>query len=119
MPFANELVSQNAGPEVLSILGSYTALAAAGTTQATATAIASPNVSVTSGSAFAGVILPAGKQQGDSCTVSNRLAVNICVYPPVGGDMNGQTNNVPLVMAPNSARMFVCMGDPDWSVDSI
>ena len=85
--------------------GPYAAIAAAGTTQATAAAMTADVVMVTSGAEEAGVILPAMNAR-EECIVCNGLNVDINVYPIVGGQLNNSTANLPLILAPFTAARF-------------
>ena len=117
MSLAREMQSQLPAQAVLGIQGTNAAVAGAGTTQATATALAAQYNRITSGSALSGVILPASMGIGDEIEVVNATTVNICVYPPVGGLLNGNSANVPVVMAPRRAHTFFCADGTSWDVD--
>ena len=124
MSLANEMQSQFSAQQVAGIVGSQNnALTAAGTTQATATVAGSQYNRVTTagaaGAPFAGVILPISKGVGDEVEVVNVTTVNIAVYPPVGGKLNGNAVNVPLIMAPLRCHTFFCVDGTSWDVDSI
>lgn len=83
------------------------AVAAAGTTQATATTLPADHCMVTTVAASSGVILnPANG--GSIQTVANGQATNaLNVYPPVGSAINGYTVNLPLVLPPNRGAFFI------------
>jgi len=124
MPLSRELQSQLPAVAVQGIIGSSAAtVTAAGTTQATATVLSSQFSTVTTGGAagapFAGVILPTTSQPGDDVDVMNATSVNICVYPPSGGKLNGLSANTPLVMAANRMHSFNSVDGTSWGVDSI
>lgn len=124
MALARELQSQFSAQAVAGIQGSGAlTVTAAGTTQATATALAAQyNVITTagvSGAPFAGVLLPGSMGGGDDIDVANQTSVNICVYPPVGFKLNNQTANMPLTMAPNRMHTFVCIDGNNYTVDCI
>ncbi len=120
MPLANELQSQFSAQAAIGILGSSAlTVTAAGSTQATATALAASNNMVTTGTANQGVILPSGKQAFDQINVGNTTAANICVYPPVGGNLNGAATNAPAIMAPNTVITFFNVSNLNWLADSI
>lgn len=82
------------------------AVAAAGTTQATATATDDAVVYVNSGSG--GVALSINGFGGDSQVIYNALSSSIKVYPPVGksAQINGLGNNNPMILAPSTGCMF-------------
>lgn len=122
MPFQNELQSQFPGLAAQAIGGSNNlTVAAAGSTQATATALAAANNIVTSATAITanGVALPSGKQPFDQCNVANTTSVNVYVYPPVGGNLNGAATNAPCIMAANSVVTFFNVTNLNWLADSI
>lgn len=76
------------------------ALAAAGTTQGTATDIVVSLVAVTSGTG--GVQLPTG-DIGDEVEILNLNAASITVYPPTDGRINSLAANVGFLLAPSTA----------------
>ncbi len=83
--FAN-LTSAGLTPfQALAINGFQTAIAATGTTQATAAQIISDNTIITSGPADSGVRLPMPSAVGDSLEVHNHTGNHLYLYPPVGG----------------------------------
>lgn len=88
--------------------GFYTTQAAAGTTQATAAALAADNVmvtTVTQGSAEC-VILPA-LNLGDWQFVTNGQSTNnLYIYPQVGGKINNATANAYVELPPNRSAQF-------------
>lgn len=69
-----------------------TALTGAGTTQATATALASATNVFGTTALSTGARLPAGNL-GDEVFIRNAGANPLAVYPPVGGTINGGTLN--------------------------
>lgn len=66
-----------------------TAVAAAGTTQGTATACVGQFIEVGTATSNTGILLPDG---GDVYVVLNGGASTVKVYPPVGSYMNGSQN---------------------------
>ena len=86
-----ELMAAGFSAAQASVLGAdnATGITAAGTTQATATALASAFTEVGTAAANSGVLLPAFPK---TCIVSNGGANAIKVYPPVGHYMNGTQN---------------------------
>ena len=116
---ARELQSQFSAQQVAGLNGSISAtVTAAGSTQGTATALSSQYNRITTASLMQGVILPASQGVGDEIEVVNATTVNICVYPPTGGKLNGNTANTPLVMAPLRAHTFFYIDGISWDVDS-
>ena len=113
--FARELLSVLGPGGALAVTGSIAAtFTAAGTTQATATAITCVNTYVTTATEGQGAVLPASMQASDCCTVCNSTSVNIYVYPPSGGQLNGATANRPIVIGPQLAVSFTCVDGTDW-----
>lgn len=105
---SREILGSGFSPlQVTAISGSRaTSVAAAGATQATATAvICSLNVVTTCTEGASGVILPVN-EIADTILIVNSTSANLRVYPPVGGAFCGATANVPYTMAPNSAEEF-------------
>lgn len=80
---------------------------AAGTTQATATALLADHVSVPSVASGAGVILnPANG--GEVFSVANGDATDpLLIYPPVGSSFNGTTVNTALTLPAGRAALFI------------
>lgn len=108
--FAREIQSTFSGSRVSALIGSVSAtFTAAGATQATATAITTVFTNVTTATEGQGALLPASMSVGDQCTVANSTAVDIYVYPPVGGKLNGSTANLPMMIPPNGAIDFTCV----------
>lgn len=106
--FAREMLSVLGPGAANAVNGSVAAtFTAAGTTQATATAITCVTTNVTSGSEGNGALLPASMQAGDSGKICNTLTVDILVYPTSGGQINGAAANKPLTLGANRACTFV------------
>ena len=119
MPQQVELQSQFSDIAVLGIIGTVSAtITAAGTSGATATAISATNNTVTTATFGQGVILPAGRANGDTINITNNTTTNICIYPPSGGKLNGGTANVPLLQGAGRMNSFQCLNGTDWTVDS-
>jgi len=88
----------------MALRGEYAEIAAAGTTQATATEMPSYQVMVTSGTG--GVLLPP-MNKGEEAMVCNGLStVSIDVYPRSGGKLNNMTADLPLTVPTNRAVRF-------------
>ena len=80
--------------------GEYAEIAAAGSTQATATEMPSYTCFVSSGTG--GVMLPPMNKTEDAYVV-NGTAVEVNVYPRVGGKINNSTANLAVLLPPNMA----------------
>lgn len=81
------------------------AVTAAGTTQATATALESEWNVVTSTPANSGVVLD-GFNIGVSTTVFNQGGASLKVYPPLGMKINSGAVNAAVSVANNTAQIF-------------
>jgi hypothetical protein len=89
-------------------------IVAAGSTQGTATAIATDTVGVTSTGVNQGVILPAGCYR---VTVRNNNAGggnNINVYPPTGAKLAAILANMPFSLAAQGAYLFIEVSTTQW-----
>lgn len=86
-----------------------TGLTAAGSTQATALALAAANNFVSTAAASTGVILPPGNV-GDAVFVFNGGANSLTVYPPVGGTINNLSANTGLAVATLKSGLYVYSG---------
>ena len=105
--FARELLSVLGPGAALAVTGSIApTFTAAGTTQATATAITCVNTNITTATEGQGALLPESMQASDSGKICNTTSVDVLVYPTSGGQINGATANVPLVLGPNRACTF-------------
>lgn len=91
-------------------------IAAAGTTQAGATPLASISNIVTGGGGGAGVRLPSGFPQ--RVAVINKQGLSILLYPPVGGQIDGRAVNEPLFVYGGSGVLLDQAEDGQWSVIS-
>lgn len=93
-----------------------TGVSAAGTTQATATAVVNDFTAVSTVAAGSGVIIYNG-QIGDSCIVFNDGGASaLTVYPPVGSKFNNLTTNGGILVPINSSALFVKFTATRWSV---
>jgi hypothetical protein len=90
------------------------AVAAAGTTQATATSLTTDINYVSSGTG--GVILPA--YTGGDCFIINNSGAAITIYPQSGGYLNFQAANAGISMANQSTLHFVSVGSSWFSVNA-
>jgi hypothetical protein len=84
--------------------GEYSVVAAAGTTQATATEMPAYMVMVTSGTG--GVILPPMNKDEEAVVCNGLSSEEIKVYPRTGGKINNATANLHLLLPNNSAARF-------------
>jgi hypothetical protein len=84
--------------------GEYDEIAAAGTTQATATEMPAYTVTVTSGTG--GVLLPPLNKDEEAIVCNGMSAVEIYVYPRSGGQINNSTADWGLLLPPNTAARF-------------
>lgn len=91
-------------------------LSAAGTTQATATAINTSQVYISTAAASSGVILPA-VQQGDWIVIYNGGANAVMIYPPLGAKINQLATNTGVTLATNTACIYFCFSATQWIVD--
>jgi hypothetical protein len=88
-------------------LDPLTTVTAAGTTQGTATALASNNVNVTTSSIGAGIRL----QATEGSTYVNNLGPNtLTVYPPVSSTIVGLAQNAGLTLASGSSAWLIPNG---------
>lgn len=106
---------QNAGniqPDALRQTYSISTIAAAGTTQATATAIGNeqPFVLISNNTAANGVVLPVAAYIGQEITVFPQLVTNApLVYPPVGGTVNNGTTNAGVATPARKAVKYIAV----------
>ena len=89
------------------------AVAAAGTTQGTATALTADGSVVTSGGADSGVQLYNG-MIGDSMWVFNNQLVNIKVYPPTSGKINQIVANGSHTLPAQTYAIYQKVTAPQW-----
>ncbi len=89
---------------------------AAGTTQATATALTADTNIVTTATTGQGVILYAG-MPGDDQWVYNSTLVDIRVYPPLGAKVNQVATNGSFVLAPVTGAHCKCISSTQWIVN--
>jgi hypothetical protein len=84
--------------------GEYDEIAAAGSTQATATEMPAYTVTVTSGTG--GVMLPPMNKDEVATVLNGMSGVEIYVYPRSGGQINNSTADYGLLLPPNCAAKF-------------
>jgi hypothetical protein len=97
--------------------GHDTAVAAAGSTQATATGLTAAINVVTSatGTSADGVRLPSDYAAGDLVLIANATAVALDVFPPTDGAINGGTADAAKALAANMSGLYVSLGDGNWA----
>jgi hypothetical protein len=92
---------------------SVSGLSAAGTTQGTATALVGGVSHIATVASGAGVVLPTSAA-GLSCTIFNRGANALLVYPPVSSSIDALAANNSYSMPVNSAITFYCSTGSTW-----
>ena len=92
------------------------AVAAAGNSQATGTALTGAVNIVTSatGTSADGVVLPADRAVGDILMIVNETAVALDVFPPTGGAINGGSANAAKALVANMSGLYISTGDGNW-----
>jgi hypothetical protein len=96
--------------------GVDSAVAAAGDSQATATAITGAFNVVTSATASSadGVRLPGDRAVGDQVVVVNATTVAIGVYPSTGGTLDGGTANAANLLIGKRSGLYLSLGSGNW-----
>lgn len=118
MPLGAQLNAALGNQGALCVLGSLdTAVTAAGTTQATATALTAASSIVTTVAFKSGVRLPVTPTVGaaDRLHVANHGANDLFVYPPTGGKLSNNTANVPAMVARNKCADFFCIDGTNYT----
>ncbi len=97
-------------------LGGVATIAAAGTDQATATAITAglTIVSSATGTTADGIRLPSNWGVNERITVVNTTAVALDVFPPTGGAINGGSANAAKALAANMSGEYISLGSGNW-----
>lgn len=97
-------------------LGGIATIAAAGDSQATATAVTAglTIVSTATGTSADGIRLPASWGEGEEITVVNTTAVALDVFPPTGGAINGGSANAAKALAANMSGRYISIGGGNW-----
>ncbi len=92
------------------------AVAAAGSDQATATALTAAINVVTSatGTTADGVRLPGDYAEGDLLLIVNTTAVALDVFPASGKKINGASADAAKALAANMSGLYVSLGDGNW-----
>lgn len=88
-------------------------MSAAGTTQGTATAIAAGITHVSTAASGTGVVLPTSTA-GISCTIHNRGANALLVYPPVSSSIDALAANAGFSLATATSQTFNCLTGTTW-----
>ena len=93
-------------------------IAAAGTTQGTATALTKENSVITTGTQLQGAVLPT-TAGGENYTVENRIAgkITIYLYPASGDNFEGLAANVPVAVPAGWGVNAVCAARGVWRVN--
>lgn len=92
----------------------YATVAAAGSSQATATELTNRYTTVTGGDGSVGVRL-SGSAPGTEFHVYNAAATGgVKVYPHVGGDINDGSQNAAVIIEGKSLGIFSCMDGVTW-----
>lgn len=89
---------------------------AAGTTQATGTALSATEgdvIIVTNNTAANGVVLPANAK-GKKVTIIGALNAVALVYPPVGGSINYGSANAAVSLAARIPGVFIAIDELNW-----
>lgn len=86
------------------------------TSQANSKLIEQPHNVVTAGAAATGVRLPGGLGAGDWGTIQNNNTETLFVYPPVGGAINGGSDNAKVDVTTLKGVLFVAHGNDDFTV---
>lgn len=97
-------------------LGGVATIAAAGSTQATATAVTAglTIVSTATGTTADGVRLPASFGTGEEITIVNITDVALDVFPSTGGAINGGSANAAKALAANMSGRYISIGSDNW-----
>ena len=102
--------ANNIQPDTLRLSFGNTTVLAAGTTQATATAIGneSPLSTIANNTAANGVILPIAAYSGQNIGLFPALITAApLVYPPVGGTINNGTVNAGVAITARKVTLFI------------
>ena len=96
--------------------GPQAAVAAAGNSQETATALTGSLNVVTSATATSadGVRLPESYAEGDLVLIVNSTNVALDVFPPEDGAINGGTANAAKALVANMSGLYVSLGSDNW-----
>ena len=115
--FAREVLPTVGPGAALAVIGSMAStFTAAGTTQATATAITTVYTNITTATEGQGAILAGSMNESDSGRVLNSTSVDVYLYPPVGYKLNNSTANLPIMIPPNKVVSFACIDGNNYMV---
>jgi 4-diphosphocytidyl-2C-methyl-D-erythritol kinase len=100
-----------------SVGGLNAAVAAAGNSQSTATAITAGKNIVTSatGTSADGLRLSASLGAGEIVYIANTTDVALDVFPPTDGAINGGSANAAVVLRANSMGVYMSLGGGNWA----
>lgn len=90
-------------------------VAAAGTTQGTATAITAQHTYVTGADGTAGVILPSGANIGATYQINNAGALAMTLYPHSGAVINGNGTNVGVTVEAKETAIITKVLTNNWN----
>ena len=93
--------------------GVNNAVSAAGTTQATATAITKPISNVTTVAANSGVVLPSATP-GMRVIIRNGSAITLRIYPAVGAQINSLGTNISFSLDTLATLEFIAFSTTQW-----
>lgn len=97
--------------------GVNAAVAAAGNSQGTATALTAGKniVTAATGTSADGIRLAAGMGAGEIVYVANATAVALDVFPPTGGAVNGGSANAAVALRANAMGVYMSLGGGNWA----
>lgn len=117
MPQQTDLVGLGLPAQLAAVLGNQAAaVTAAGTTQATATAIMTHLAIVTAAGGATGAILPSGALVGTPYYVTSLGATAPVIYCPVGHTLNAVSNGGCTFSASPGTLIFMKTGSTTWVV---
>ncbi len=94
-----------------------TGISAAGSTQATATALTACINLVSTATSLQGVQLFNGQSTDSQIVYNDNTGVTIIVYPPTSGQINGLAANAGVQVANNTFAEFFKVSNTRWIVD--
>jgi len=102
------------GETAKAVAGTCSSVTAAGSTQNDAASITTANTFVSSAAADTGVILPSDAEPGDTYRIGNGGGNALDVYPPSGGQINGDSANAPKILADGVGAIFTRIDATNW-----
>lgn len=93
----------------------YSTVAAAGSSQATATEVIARCTTVTGGDGSVGVRLSRPTPANQFFVYNADATGGVKVYPHVGGDINDGTTNDAVVIEGKTVGIFTCMDGTTWA----